>query len=643
MMLSTEHISRFLGLFLTLFPLASGPAHLWAVEDGFRIELGYRGEYVDGEGTGYGNEKWHYYDREGWWSQWFYNAPYDPERKKVIETQLTVSLRDRKLPGRVEIAYNWSTGAWSELNTGNPPLPGVVTDPAGDKKYIACLPFAAQEMPAGYVPRGPLTHGLKIPQYNPEWVSIDVRGENVLVEGWIKHECLPKGPETQACCLRNGDCLDLPPEDCDETVPIELIDTVTGEGTGIFVLVPGEPQGANTDCSTVDCPKPFIEIDGFESPGRIELITPLGAEVVELNGHTELRVYFEGLEEGAAHDDDGDEQEEVVTELVEMDLVGSSSMLGEVRVRLRSDAPSLGQIEEQANVTSGVLDVEPFTSGGTADSFFDVFFEIELPDREQTLRARRPKRLTAVLSQKPPAPCDRYEDHRPVELVDTSGSPTGYILGRVSLGLQCQACCFPDGPCQDLPPTRCRESGGAPQGPDTDCATARCGGSTDCNWQPGMPHKMHWPQEPDLSPTGVDVSAALTALADDFKCTGTGPITDIHIWGSFADDVVPQNGPGSLPLTLSIYEDDSAPDGGLLGNIFYAASTLDGTAFGRDVMVDAVVTDTSHQVNPALAVDRWGIIHVAWEDYRDNAMLGNIYYSKSKDGGESFGRASEWT
>jgi len=413
-MLSTEHISRFLGLFLTLFPLASGPAHLWAVEDGFRIELGYRGEYVDGEGTGYGNEKWHYYDREGWWSQWFYNAPYDPERKKVIETQLTVSLRDRKLPGRVEIAYNWSTGAWSELNTGNPPLPGVVTDPAGDKKYIACLPFAAQEMPAGYVPRGPLTHGLKIPQYNPEWVSIDVRGENVLVEGWIKHECLPKGPETQACCLRNGDCLDLPPEDCDETVPIELIDTVTGEGTGIFVLVPGEPQGANTDCSTVDCPKPFIEIDGFESPGRIELITPLGAEVVELNGHTELRVYFEGLEEGAAHDDDGDEQEEVVTELVEMDLVGSSSMLGEVRVRLRSDAPSLGQIEEQANVTSGVLDVEPFTSGGTADSFFDVFFEIELPDHEQTLRARRPKRLTAVLSQKPPAPCKAPGTVRPV-------------------------------------------------------------------------------------------------------------------------------------------------------------------------------------------------------------------------------------
>jgi len=55
-------------------------------------------------------------------------------------------------------------------------------------------------------------------------------------------------------------------------------------------------------------------------------------------------------------------------------------------------------------------------------------------------------------------------------------------------------------------------------------------------------------------------------------------------------------------------------------------------------MVDAAVTDTSHQANPALAVDRWGIIHVVWEDYRDNPLMGNIYYAKSTDGGETFGK-----
>ena len=70
------------------------------------------------------------------------------------------------------------------------------------------------------------------------------------------------------------------------------------------------------------------------------------------------------------------------------------------------------------------------------------------------------------------------------------------------------------------------------------------------DWDPGMPHKMHWPQLPDLSPTGLDVLntwnyAADDAnvppgtqkfLADDFRCTATGPITDIHFWGSWLND-----------------------------------------------------------------------------------------------------------
>jgi hypothetical protein len=57
---------------------------------------------------------------------------------------------------------------------------------------------------------------------------------------------------------------------------------------------------------------------------------------------------------------------------------------------------------------------------------------------------------------------------------------------------------------------------------------------------------MHWPQVPDLSQTGFDVNATNTpqgvpgyVLGDDFRCTSTGPITDIHIWGSWLNDVLP--------------------------------------------------------------------------------------------------------
>ncbi len=80
-------------------------------------------------------------------------------------------------------------------------------------------------------------------------------------------------------------------------------------------------------------------------------------------------------------------------------------------------------------------------------------------------------------------------------------------------------------------------------------------GTAPCDWQPGDPHKMHWPQLPDLSFTGIDISLSQGTLADDFKCTATGPITDIHIWGSFRDDKLPNDGPGALTLELSIYSD----------------------------------------------------------------------------------------
>ena len=67
------------------------------------------------------------------------------------------------------------------------------------------------------------------------------------------------------------------------------------------------------------------------------------------------------------------------------------------------------------------------------------------------------------------------------------------------------------------------------------------------DWNPGDPYKMHYPQLPDLSPAGLDVLAGpkpTTAdqpyekfLADDWMCTGSGPVTDIHIWGSYNHDI----------------------------------------------------------------------------------------------------------
>lgn len=76
-------------------------------------------------------------------------------------------------------------------------------------------------------------------------------------------------------------------------------------------------------------------------------------------------------------------------------------------------------------------------------------------------------------------------------------------------------------------------------------------GSAQADWAPGDGHKMHWPQFPD--PNGWDVAFS-TILADDFRCTATGPITDVHLWTSWREDQ--PNWDAIQNIHLSIHEND---------------------------------------------------------------------------------------
>ena len=109
---------------------------------------------------------------------------------------------------------------------------------------------------------------------------------------------------------------------------------------------------------------------------------------------------------------------------------------------------------------------------------------------------------------------------------------------------------------------------------------ALAGGVSRADWDPGDPHKMHYPQLPDLTTTGMDVLAnapypgatAPTAkiLADDWQCSDSGPVTDIHIWGSWLEDILPTRQQGDLAIQdpenvvfrLSILADIPAEPGG---------------------------------------------------------------------------------
>ena len=78
---------------------------------------------------------------------------------------------------------------------------------------------------------------------------------------------------------------------------------------------------------------------------------------------------------------------------------------------------------------------------------------------------------------------------------------------------------------------------------------------TLADWDPEDGHKMHFPQLPD--PNGWDIYAiSPTICADDWECSETGFIQDIHFWGSWLGDEIGD----IIKFKIWIYEDNPIPD-----------------------------------------------------------------------------------
>ena len=157
----------------------------------FEIGPGNTRAWNDG-GSGYDEGSWYYYPNTFWWNTWFYNGPLDETRQKVITGWVSVVGTDPT--NNVTVVVNWSTPLWPP--DGPPPLPPL--DPEDEADFIVrSAAIIDTESISTEVPIGEFIY-LEIPDYNPEWVSIDVQGENVFIEGEIYHVCLPTGePGTQ--------------------------------------------------------------------------------------------------------------------------------------------------------------------------------------------------------------------------------------------------------------------------------------------------------------------------------------------------------------------------------------------------------------------------------------------------------------
>jgi len=78
-------------------------------------------------------------------------------------------------------------------------------------------------------------------------------------------------------------------------------------------------------------------------------------------------------------------------------------------------------------------------------------------------------------------------------------------------------------------------------------------------WANAMPYKMHFPQYPD--PNGWDIDMTNYVLADDWLCTQTGPVKDIHFWYSVQGDSGTTPIPKPHVWSVSVLIHDDVPVG----------------------------------------------------------------------------------
>ncbi|UCC79706.1 MAG: IPTL-CTERM sorting domain-containing protein [Candidatus Zixiibacteriota bacterium] len=137
---------------------------------------------ADSGSTNFYGDGWYYYP-SGWYNIWFYNNPFSLTNTKNIT--LYVNATAWGVDSSLTFALNYSTPLWSQEGVpGRPPLPGDFPGPPAppEEDYIV---RDTLDVLIGF----PEIFTITLP-YNPEWVSIDVIGRDVVVDGWIEHECV---------------------------------------------------------------------------------------------------------------------------------------------------------------------------------------------------------------------------------------------------------------------------------------------------------------------------------------------------------------------------------------------------------------------------------------------------------------------
>jgi len=178
---------------------------------------------------------------------------------------------------------------------------------------------------------------------------------------------------------------------------------------------------------------PLIVSCSYSCGGITLSRSPLPPESVTLSGSSTWLVDVGPA--GEACDTDTNGLDDVSAEIVQLTLSGTSS-LGPVTVRIRDQnqspyQPSLGRIEEMINSVTNRLDVPPFAPSGYANSFFDVYLEVQIGTN--ILHSAVPVQLSAMISSVPPPISEGYNSSiSTIQLLDENNNPSGYSLQELS-------------------------------------------------------------------------------------------------------------------------------------------------------------------------------------------------------------------
>ena len=197
---------------------------------------------------------WYYYPSTDWWNIWFYDHPFDYNRIKKIFTSFFIEKYDLGQPSYVEVAINWATDLW--LPDNPPPIP------PDDEPFIAREVFLIGQDIEGFY-----EYFTTILEYNPEWVSIDVRGYNFIIEsGIIEHSCL-ESLDLSFVITGEQSIQDLNPPTTrliiDQPFYIEEDGAIWVTSNTSFFLLASDNDNAPISTNTIGINSTFYQIDSY--------------------------------------------------------------------------------------------------------------------------------------------------------------------------------------------------------------------------------------------------------------------------------------------------------------------------------------------------------------------------------------------